>query len=206
MRSRASTTRNEAGAVPVRRGGRSSRRRSGGVKGGSCWVTSTSGSTSSARRRCAQVSRLSTVTARLVDAAGLVTRILPATDDALRTLVVTPAGTFAFQEWFVARRHEDEVDAMAYEGADAARAAPGVLDAIDGADVVVVAPSNPYTSHSPHPGGGGGPGCARLPAIALDRREPVDRWPCREGAARPYAHPHGRRNVTSGRGTVLSGT
>ena len=68
---------------------------------------------------------LSTVTARLVDAAGLVTRILPATDDALRTLVVTPAGTFAFQEWFVARRHEDEVDAMAYEGADAARAAPG---------------------------------------------------------------------------------
>ena len=92
---------------------------------------------------------LSTVTARLVDAAGLVTRILPATDDALRTLVVTPAGTFAFQEWFVARRHEDEVDAMAYEGADAARAAPGVLDAIDGADVVVVAPSNPYTSIHP---------------------------------------------------------
>ena len=92
---------------------------------------------------------LSAVTARLVEAAGLATRILPATDDALRTFVVTPAGTFAFQEWFVARRHEDEVDAMVYEGADAARVGPGVLDAIEVADVVVVAPSNPYTSIHP---------------------------------------------------------
>ena len=92
---------------------------------------------------------LSAVTARLVEAAGLATRILPVTDDALRTFVVTPAGTFAFQEWFVARRHEDEVDAMVYEGADAARVGPGVLDAIEVADVVVVAPSNPYTSIHP---------------------------------------------------------
>ncbi len=92
---------------------------------------------------------LSAVTARLVEAAGLATRILPVTDDALRTFVVTPAGTFAFQEWFVARRHEDEVDAMVYEGADAARVAPGVPDAIEAADVVVVAPSNPYTSIHP---------------------------------------------------------
>jgi LPPG:FO 2-phospho-L-lactate transferase len=92
---------------------------------------------------------LSAATTRLVEAAGLATRILPATDDALRTFVVTPAGTFPFQEWFVARRHEDEVDAMVYEGADGARAAPGVLDAIEGADIVVVAPSNPYTSIHP---------------------------------------------------------
>jgi LPPG:FO 2-phospho-L-lactate transferase len=92
---------------------------------------------------------LSAVTAHLVEAAGLATRILPATDDALRTFVVTPAGTFAFQEWFVARRHEDEVDAMVYDGADAARAGPWVVDAIEGADVVVVAPSNPYTSIHP---------------------------------------------------------
>ena len=58
-------------------------------------------------------------------AAGLATRLLPATDDRLRTHVVTPQGTFAFQEWFVARRHEDEVDALVYEGADASRPAPG---------------------------------------------------------------------------------
>ena len=68
---------------------------------------------------------LSTVTARLVDAAGLATALLPATDDPLRTSVVTPDGTFLFQEWFVARRHVDEVDAMVFSGADTARPAPG---------------------------------------------------------------------------------
>ena len=47
---------------------------------------------------------LSAVTARLLTAAGLATRLLPATDDRLRTLLVTPEGTFAFQEWFVARQ------------------------------------------------------------------------------------------------------
>jgi LPPG:FO 2-phospho-L-lactate transferase len=92
---------------------------------------------------------LSTVTARLVEAAGVSTLLLPATDDPLRTSVVTPAGTFAFQEWFVARRHEDEVDAMVFAGADAATPAPGVLEAIRGADAVVVAPSNPFTSIHP---------------------------------------------------------
>ena len=92
---------------------------------------------------------LSTVTARLAKAAGLPTRILPATDDPLRTYVVTPAGTFSFQEWFVARRHEDEVDGMVYEGCAAARPAPGVLEALDAADAVVIAPSNPYTSIHP---------------------------------------------------------
>lgn len=92
---------------------------------------------------------LSEVTARLVDAAGLASRLLPATDDPLRTSVVTPAGTFPFQEWFVARRHEDEVDAMVYTGADAASPAPGVVEAIRAADVLVIAPSNPYTSIHP---------------------------------------------------------
>lgn len=92
---------------------------------------------------------LSTVTARLVEAAGLATALLPATDDPLRTSVVTPDGAFPFQEWFVARRHEDEVDAMVFSGADTARPGPGVLEAIRDADAVVVAPSNPYTSIHP---------------------------------------------------------
>jgi len=92
---------------------------------------------------------LSAVTARLAQAAGLATLVLPATDDPLRTSVVTPGGTFPFQEWFVARRHEDEVDAMVFAGADAARPAPGVLEAIRDADALVVAPSNPYTSIHP---------------------------------------------------------
>ena len=51
---------------------------------------------------------LSEVTRRLCERVSLETRIVPATDDYLRTQVVTPAGTFPFQEWYVARRHEDE--------------------------------------------------------------------------------------------------
>ena len=92
---------------------------------------------------------LSAVTARLVEAAGLETRLLPATDDRLRTFVATGAGRFSFQEWFVARRHDDEVDAIELEGAEAAGPAPGVVEAIEGADLLVVAPSNPYVSIGP---------------------------------------------------------
>jgi LPPG:FO 2-phospho-L-lactate transferase len=92
---------------------------------------------------------LSAVTERLARAAGLHTGLLPATDDALRTFLHTPAGTFPFQEWFVARGHRDEVDALDFGGADTARAAPGVLDALAAAEAVVIAPSNPYVSIQP---------------------------------------------------------
>lgn len=92
---------------------------------------------------------LSSVTARLVRAAGLATQLVPATDDPLRTHLVTPEGTFAFQEWFVARGHRDEVDALVYEGADASRPAPGVLAALAAADAIVIAPSNPFVSIHP---------------------------------------------------------
>jgi LPPG:FO 2-phospho-L-lactate transferase len=93
--------------------------------------------------------RLSAVTARLARAAGVETRLLPATDDRLRTWLETPAGSFPFQEWFVARGHRDEVDAVRFEEADTARPAPGVLDAMHGADLILVAPSNPYVSIGP---------------------------------------------------------
>jgi LPPG:FO 2-phospho-L-lactate transferase len=89
---------------------------------------------------------LSAVTARIADALGVATRLLPATDDRLRTWLATPAGSFPFQEWFVARGHADEVDAVRFEGAEAARPAPGALEALETADLVVVAPSNPYVS------------------------------------------------------------
>jgi LPPG:FO 2-phospho-L-lactate transferase len=92
---------------------------------------------------------LSAVTAELAERAGLRTRILPATDDRLRTHVVTPAGTFAFQEWFVGRAHRDEVDEVVYEGADEASAAPGVLEALRDATAILLAPSNPYLSLGP---------------------------------------------------------
>ncbi len=92
---------------------------------------------------------LSAVTAGLAAAAGLRTRLLPATDDRLRTWLETPAGSFPFQEWFVARGHRDEVDAVRFEGSDEASAAPGVLEALAAADAILIAPSNPYVSIDP---------------------------------------------------------
>jgi len=92
---------------------------------------------------------LSEATTRLVARAGLEMRILPATDDRLRTHVVTPAGTFPFQEWFVGRAHRDEVDAVGYDGADLAQPAPGVIEVLAAAETILIAPSNPYLSIGP---------------------------------------------------------
>jgi LPPG:FO 2-phospho-L-lactate transferase len=92
---------------------------------------------------------LSSVTARLAGALGIVPAILPATDDELRTWIDTPAGSFTLQEWYVGRRHEDDVDRVRFEGEDLARPAPGVLEAISGADLIVIAPSNPFISILP---------------------------------------------------------
>ncbi len=92
---------------------------------------------------------LSAVTARLARQLGVETRLLPATDDRLRTWLDTPAGSFPFQEWFVARGHRDEVDALRFEGAEAARPAPGTLEALAAADLILLAPSNPYVSIHP---------------------------------------------------------
>jgi LPPG:FO 2-phospho-L-lactate transferase len=92
---------------------------------------------------------LSEITTRIARALGIGITLLPATDDAVRTWLETPAGSFAFQEWFVARGHRDEVDAVRYVGADEAHAAPGVPEALDRADTIVIAPSNPYVSIGP---------------------------------------------------------
>jgi LPPG:FO 2-phospho-L-lactate transferase len=92
---------------------------------------------------------LSAVTARLARAFGLEPALLPATDERLRTWLDTPAGELPFQEWFVARRHRDEVDGVRFEGAETAQPAPGVVEALQDADLIVIAPSNPYVSIGP---------------------------------------------------------
>jgi LPPG:FO 2-phospho-L-lactate transferase len=92
---------------------------------------------------------LSEATQRIAHALGLEPALLPATDDPVRTFLETPAGTFPFQTWFVARGHRDEVDAVHYAGAPEARAAPGVGEALAAADLILIAPSNPYVSIGP---------------------------------------------------------
>ena len=92
---------------------------------------------------------LSDATDRIARVLGLEAQLLPATNDPVRTFLETPAGTFAFQTWFVARGHRDQVDAVHYAGAPTAVPAPGVVEAIDRADVILIAPSNPYVSIGP---------------------------------------------------------
>jgi LPPG:FO 2-phospho-L-lactate transferase len=91
---------------------------------------------------------LSSFTVRATRALGVAATLLPATDDELRTYVVTVAGTFSFQEWFVARGHRDDVDAVDVRGDDV-RPAPGVLEALAVADLLLIGPSNPYVSVGP---------------------------------------------------------
>jgi LPPG:FO 2-phospho-L-lactate transferase len=92
---------------------------------------------------------LSAVTERFARALGIGARILPATDDLLRTWIETEDGELPFQEWFVHRRHEPEVLGVRFEGAEKARPAAGVLEALSEADLIVIAPSNPFLSIGP---------------------------------------------------------
>ena len=76
-------------------------------------------------------------------------RLLPATDDRLETHVVTGGRALHFQEWWVRYRAELPAQRFVFVGADAAKPAAGVLDALADADVVLVAPSNPVVSIAP---------------------------------------------------------
>jgi LPPG:FO 2-phospho-L-lactate transferase len=97
---------------------------------------------------------LSAVTADLARRLGVTAHILPMSDQPVRTRVRTPNaaggdGWLGFQEYFVREKALVEVLEVAYAGADSAQPAPGVLEAIAGAGLVVVCPSNPVTSVGP---------------------------------------------------------
>jgi LPPG:FO 2-phospho-L-lactate transferase len=92
---------------------------------------------------------LSEATASIAIAFGVASRLLPMSDDRVRTIVSTGAGDLSFQEYFVQRRQQDEVLALRFDGAESARPAPGVLAAIADAEYVIIAPSNPLVSIGP---------------------------------------------------------
>ena len=89
---------------------------------------------------------LSEVSGAVARGFDLSTTILPATDDHLRTMVRIADGWLTFQEYFVKRGHRDEVVEVRFEGAEDARPAPGVLEAIRVADRLIIGPSNPPLS------------------------------------------------------------
>ncbi|MEY3361645.1 MAG: hypothetical protein RL531_1364 [Actinomycetota bacterium] len=99
-------------------------------------------------------STLSAVTADIATAWGVTTRIVPMTDDPVSTRITVerPDGgleVLRMQEWFVRERTQPPVVAVEFDGADAARPAPGVLEAIAAADTIIVCPSNPIISIGP---------------------------------------------------------
>lgn len=100
--------------------------------------------------RLAEGASLSQVTAEIARAFGLGLQLLPMTDDPVRTVLRrVGGGELAFQEYFVRHRHEVAVEAVFFVGARRARPTAQVLEALERADQVVVAPSNPVVSIGP---------------------------------------------------------
>jgi LPPG:FO 2-phospho-L-lactate transferase len=114
-------------------------------------------------QRLAEGATLSAVTAELAVRRGVALRLLPMSDEPVRTKLSldpahVPATGFvgiadpddvAFQDYFVRLHHDVAVRAVRFDGAEASRPAPGVLEAIEAADQIVVCPSNPLVSIAP---------------------------------------------------------
>jgi LPPG:FO 2-phospho-L-lactate transferase len=92
---------------------------------------------------------LSQVLAGLASGLGIDVRLLPMSDDRVATVVRTPDGWLAFQDYFVARRHADDVLDVRFDGITSARPAQGVIAAIETADTILLCPSNPLVSIGP---------------------------------------------------------
>jgi len=92
---------------------------------------------------------LSAITARFARQWGLDLTVLPMSDDPVSTWLETDCGTLPFQRYFVERRCEPCVSDIRFEGAGRAAPAPGVVAAIEAADMILLAPSNPWLSVDP---------------------------------------------------------
>jgi LPPG:FO 2-phospho-L-lactate transferase len=101
--------------------------------------------------RLNQGATLSEVTARLSRSLGIAVPVLPMSDDPVRTRVLTDDGWLDFQEYFVHRQCQPTVRGFAYVGAEAARAQPDALTALNRPDLraVIICPSNPFVSVEP---------------------------------------------------------
>ena len=82
-------------------------------------------------------------------ALGVRARIVPMSDDHMPTMLATDEGRLNLQEYLVKRRCEPRLQAIAFEGVERAKPAPGVIEAIESADAIVISPSNPLISIGP---------------------------------------------------------
>jgi LPPG:FO 2-phospho-L-lactate transferase len=93
--------------------------------------------------------RLTEAVAHLAEAFGIHVRVIPMSDDPVRTRIRTDAGELSMQEWFVGERCAPTVRGIRFEGADTAVASPEAVAAVRNADAVVIGPSNPLLSVDP---------------------------------------------------------
>jgi LPPG:FO 2-phospho-L-lactate transferase len=100
-------------------------------------------------RRLREGAGLTEITAEVAAGLGIQAQVIPVSDDRLRTVVSTPDGDLDFQTYFVRRRFEPPVEAVRFEGADAALPSPAAIAAVLSAETVVIAPSNPIASIGP---------------------------------------------------------
>lgn len=89
------------------------------------------------------------IVAGLARAWGLDCTVLPMTNEPVRTMITGPEGELAFQEYMVRLRTELDVRSIRFAGIEQAKPAPGVIDALSGAEAVILAPSNPFVSIGP---------------------------------------------------------
>jgi LPPG:FO 2-phospho-L-lactate transferase len=92
---------------------------------------------------------LTEATSEIATQLGIKARILPMSNSHVETRILTPAGDLSFEEYFVQRWFQDPVESVRFAGAAEAQPAPGVIEAIRSADLVLLAPSNPVTSIGP---------------------------------------------------------
>ncbi len=100
-------------------------------------------------RRLKAGQTLTQITHDFCKAWGVEHTILPMSDQPVRTIVETEEGDLAFQEYFVHRRCEPRVKGFRFDGVDVAEPAPGAMEAIQSAEVVIICPSNPWVSIDP---------------------------------------------------------
>lgn len=99
--------------------------------------------------RLRQGAGLAEITGEITAALGVRSQIVPMSDDRVRTRICTPAGELEFQTYFVKRRARDRVVSVRFEGAAEATPAAGVIEAIAGAEAIILCPSNPFISIGP---------------------------------------------------------
>lgn len=93
---------------------------------------------------------LTRITSELTEASGIGVQLLPVTDDVVQTVVTLESGErVGFQDYFVAMRHQPVLSGVEFEGIASAKPTPEVMDALQNAERIVIAPSNPFVSIAP---------------------------------------------------------